>query len=119
MAMSDRFLVHDADPFIVQVDEVGQFQWPDGGFQGWEGSSQAILLAYRTRTMKGRNDTHAGPLLPEQRRGWSLMISCARATRGLRRMERQRPGALLARRAPTMKRWSLDASSKGQPSPLP
>jgi hypothetical protein len=20
-------------PFIVQVDEVGQFQWPDGGFQ--------------------------------------------------------------------------------------
>ena len=24
---------HEADPFIVQVDEVGQFQWPDGGFQ--------------------------------------------------------------------------------------
>ena len=23
----------EADPFIVQVDEVGQFQWPDGGFQ--------------------------------------------------------------------------------------
>jgi hypothetical protein len=99
MAMSDRLLVHEADPFIVQVDEGGQFQWPDGGFQGWEGSS----------------DTHAGPLLPEQRRGWSLMIFCARATRGLRRMERQRPGALLARRAPTMKRWSLDVCSKIQP----
>jgi hypothetical protein len=24
---------HEADPFIVQIDEVGQFQWPDGGFQ--------------------------------------------------------------------------------------
>jgi len=24
---------HEADPFIVQVDEVGQFQWPDGGFR--------------------------------------------------------------------------------------
>lgn len=24
---------HEAEPFIVQVDEVGQFQWPDGGFQ--------------------------------------------------------------------------------------
>jgi hypothetical protein len=115
MAMSGRLLVHEADPFIVQVDEVGQFQWPDGGFQGWEGSSQTILLAYRTRTMKGRNDTHAGPLLPEQRRGWSLMIFCVRTTRGLRRMERQRPGALLAHRAPTMKRWSLDVCSKIQP----
>lgn len=26
-------LAHEADSFIVQVDEVGQFQWPDGGFQ--------------------------------------------------------------------------------------
>jgi hypothetical protein len=32
---------------------------------------------------------------------------------------RERPGALLARRAPTMKRWSLDARSKGQPWLLP
>ena len=24
---------HEADPFIVQVDEAGQFQWPDGGYQ--------------------------------------------------------------------------------------
>ncbi len=28
-----RGLAHEADPFIVQVDEVGQFQWPDGGYQ--------------------------------------------------------------------------------------
>ena len=33
MAMSDRLLAHEADPLIVQVDEVGHFQWPDGGFQ--------------------------------------------------------------------------------------
>ena len=24
---------HEADSFIVQIDMVGQFQWPDGGFQ--------------------------------------------------------------------------------------
>jgi hypothetical protein len=47
------------------------------------------------------------------------MIFCARATRGLRRMERERPGALLARRTRTMKRCSFDARSKGQPWPLP
>jgi hypothetical protein len=28
-----RGLAHEADHFIVQVDMVGQFQWPDGGFQ--------------------------------------------------------------------------------------
>lgn len=28
-----RGQAHEADPFIVQVDEAGQFQWPDGGFQ--------------------------------------------------------------------------------------
>jgi hypothetical protein len=28
-----RGSAHEADPFIVEVDEVGQFQWPDGGFQ--------------------------------------------------------------------------------------
>ena len=71
------------------------------------------------------------------------MVSFARATRGLRRpsldarsrrpirppsieseqsrkeQKREQPGALLARRAPTIKRWSLDARSKGQPWPLP
>jgi hypothetical protein len=31
----------------------------------------------------------------------------------------ERPGALLARRAPTMERWSLDARSKGQPGHSP
>jgi len=41
-------------------------------------------------------------LLAEQRKGWSLMISCARATRGLRKVRRERPGALRARRTRTM-----------------
>jgi len=35
------------------------------------------------------------------------------------RVEREWPGALLARRAPTMEQWSLDARSKGQSWPLP
>jgi len=34
-------------------------------------------------------------------------------------VEGEWPGALLARRAPTMNQWSLDARSKGQPRPLP
>jgi hypothetical protein len=38
------------------------------------------LLAERARKM--RKGTQVGPVLPEQRRGWSLMIFCARATRG-------------------------------------
>ena len=42
-------------------------------------------------------------MLAEQRKGWSLMIFCARATRGLRRMRREQPGALFARRTHTMK----------------
>lgn len=28
-----RGQAHEADPFIVLVDEARQFQWPDGGFQ--------------------------------------------------------------------------------------
>jgi hypothetical protein len=28
-----RGQAHEADPFIVLVDEAGQFQWPDGAFQ--------------------------------------------------------------------------------------
>jgi hypothetical protein len=42
-----------------------------------------------------------------------------RATRGLRRMRRERPGAFLARRTRTMRQCSFDARSKGQPWPLP
>jgi hypothetical protein len=38
----------------------------------------------------------------------------ARATRGLRRMRGTRQTVLLARRAPTLKRWSLDARSEEQ-----
>ena len=54
---------------------------------------------------------------PTMQRGWSLMIFCARATRGLRGMGEERPGAsLLAERA--IKMCSLDARSRGQPWPL-
>ncbi len=28
-----RGLAHESDPFIVLVDQTGEFQWPDGGFQ--------------------------------------------------------------------------------------
>src|SRR6185503_3386529 len=38
----------------------------------------------------------------------------ARATRGLRRMRGNRQTVLPARRAPTIKRWSLDARSEEQ-----
>jgi hypothetical protein len=47
-------------------------------------------------------------------KGWSLMIFCAHATRGRRMMRRSRQTVLLARRAPTIKRWSLDARSEEQ-----
>ena len=39
---------------------------------------------------------------------------CACAARGLRRMRGSRQTVLLARRAPTIKRWSLDARSEEQ-----
>ena len=42
-------------------------------------------------------------LLAEQRRGWSLMIFCARATRGLRKVGGNSQTILLARRTRTMK----------------
>jgi hypothetical protein len=45
----------------------------------------------------------------------SLLVSFARGTRALRRMGRERPGALLARRTRTVKLCSFDARSKGQP----
>ena len=41
--------------------------------------------------------------------GLIWLVPCARATRGLRRMGRERPGALLARRTRTMKRCSFCA----------
>jgi hypothetical protein len=53
-------------------------------------------------------------LFSEQRRGWSLMIFCARAMCNLRTMRGSRQTVLLARRAPTMKQWSLDARSREQ-----
>ena len=56
-------------------------------------------------------------MLKNGRGGWD--DPRARATRGLGRMRRERPGALLARRTRTVKRCSFDARSKGQPRPLP
>ena len=47
----------------------------------------SFLLAERARE-EGCEGQAASFLLAEWRRGWSLMIFCARATRGLRRMER-------------------------------
>jgi len=49
----------------------------------------------------------------------NLVHSRARATRGLRRMKREQPGALFARRTRTVRRCSFDAHSKAQPRPLP
>jgi hypothetical protein len=49
----------------------------------------------------------------KKRRG-SLAVPFARATRGLRRVRGSRQTVLLARRAPTIKRWSLDARSEEQ-----
>ena len=51
-------------------------------------------------------------MLKNGRGGWN--DPRARATRGLRRMRGSRQTVLLARRAPTIKRWSLDARSEEQ-----
>ena len=50
---------------------------------------------------RGKGSGQVPFMLAEQRRGWSLMIFYARATRGLRRTERgaARPSFLLAERA--------------------
>jgi hypothetical protein len=45
--------------------------------------------------------------------GWSLMIFCARAAGGLRRMREEWPGALLARGTRTMKQCSSDRAVNG------
>jgi hypothetical protein len=68
--------------------------------QEWDrGQAEGPRCSQRPHDKEGWNDTRADPLLPEQRRGWSLMIFCARATRGLRRP-------------------SLDARTLGAPKPL-
>jgi hypothetical protein len=53
-------------------------------------------------------------LLAEQKRGWSLMIFCARATRGLRMTRGSRQTVLLARRTRTIRMCSSDARSEEQ-----
>ena len=107
--------------------------------------NSVILLAESARCNSIRSGDYRGRWKGQSREGQGgLLASGARATRGLRRPSldarsgrpnrppcqgkdeeawkkemRKRPGALFARRAPTMKRWSLDARSKGQPWPLP
>ena len=47
-----RGQAHEADPFIVEVDHSGQFQWPDGGYQEvrWpKGNGRGRLLASATK----------------------------------------------------------------------
>jgi hypothetical protein len=46
---------------------------------------------------------------------WKInqLPSLKEITNELGKRKRERPGALLARRAPTIKRWSLDARSEG------
>jgi|CXWL01.1.fsa_nt_gi hypothetical protein len=51
---------------------------------GWGGMSRCPSCLQNAYDKKDGKDTHIGPVLPEQRRGWSLMIFCARATRGCR-----------------------------------
>ena len=64
-------------------------------------SSWASTMERINRRGRGSSGTDGlSPLLAEQRRGWSLLISCARATRSLRREgEAARLSFLLAERA--------------------
>ena len=50
---------------------------------GW--IAKKLVYGVADRTARGREGSQVVLLLAEQRRGWSLMISRARATRGLRR----------------------------------
>jgi hypothetical protein len=61
-------------------------------------------------------DTHVGPVLPEQRRGWSLMIFCARATRGLRRPS---PGLMARLGVPVGGRVRKLRAVEDQSAPIP
>ncbi len=63
---------------------------------------------------KGAGSGQVPFLLAEQRRGWSLMIFCARATRGLRMTRGSRQTVLLARRTRTIRMCSSDARSEEQ-----
>jgi hypothetical protein len=47
--------------------------------------TNGLLCSRKARAKKDGKDTQVGPVLLEQREGWSLMIFYARATRGLRR----------------------------------
>ena len=79
------------------------------GWAAWPSS-----CSRNARPQKDNGERPGALLARRTRRGWRLMIFCARATRGLRMMRRSRQTVLLARRAPTIKRWSLDARSEEQ-----
>jgi len=72
------------------------------------GSHEGTIRQDQWLFRRGRNDSRH-----------RLRIILMRANLVTNRMSGERPGALLARRAPTVKRWSLDARSTGQPWPLP
>ena len=85
--------------------------WPaSNSIRDGMGSLVVLLLAERARSECARSTRAI-----EDRPGYPLK----RKVSELGGMKRARPGALLARRAPTMKRWSLDARSQGQPWPFP
>jgi len=74
--------------------------------EGREGAASDVLRARGTRALRRASfDARSGG-------------STRPPLRGVERMGRKRPGALLARRTRTMKRCSFDARSKGQPWPL-
>jgi hypothetical protein len=71
-----------------------------------------VLVLVVLHEKKDRKGPHVSLVLPDQRREWSLMIFCAFATRSLRKMRGSGQTVLLARRAPTIIRWSLDPHSE-------
>ena len=86
-------------------------QWDQ---QGWPRSGR-IVDKRKKRRAQWRSKP-AATLDWKNEQAWKdHWYGCARTTRGLRRMERERAGALLARRTCTMKQCSFYARSEGQP----
>jgi hypothetical protein len=85
--LRERFLIHTVFPYeatnFMALAEGSQTELPAPGWSPLPGSaSSTSKYCYSKKREQG-----AGPVtvLPEQRKGWSLMIFCARATRGLGR----------------------------------
>jgi hypothetical protein len=74
-----------------------------------------------------RQNTHIAPVLPERAPSEGPRSTAAvgatwvlyRNETVQKKGEGKRPGALLARRTRTIRMWSSDARSRGQPRPLP